>query len=41
MRVVYKDGGVLTCSRIEFYELAIYADEVYVVPYDEIDYVED
>ena len=41
MRIVYKDGGVLECYRLELTELCAYADEIYTIPYDEIDYVED
>ena len=41
MRIVYTDGGVLECHRLELTELCAYADEMYTIPYDEIDYVED
>ena len=41
MRIVYKDGGVLTCSSFVIEGDTIYADDYLLVPINDIEYVED
>lgn len=36
MQIIYNDGGVLTCSRIEISGNSLYADDMYIVRMDEV-----
>lgn len=37
MVIVYMDGGKLECSNAEFFSSNIIADDIYAVPFDEVD----
>lgn len=41
MTIVYKDGGQLDCSMIELCGDHIIADDMYVVPVLDIDFISD
>ena len=41
MRIVYTDGGVLTCSSFTIEGDCLYADDYLIVPISDIDHVED
>lgn len=46
MKIVYTDGEVLECSKIKFYNgdlmlWELYADDVYTVPINDIDHIEE
>ena len=41
MRVMCKDGGVLRCSTITVYPDALYVNDVWTVPIDEIESIEE
>ena len=37
MVIVYKDGGKLSCNYCEFTCSEIIADDIYIVPFEEIE----
>lgn len=41
MKIYYKDGGILECCEIQFGGDTIYADDIYTVPIDDVDHIED
>lgn len=41
MRIVYKDGSILTVARIEVYEKELYCDDVYIVDIPDVDHIEE
>lgn len=41
MVIHYKDGSRLTCSEIELDANCVYADKLYEIPIDDIDYISD
>ena len=41
MKIIYYDGGVLTCSYFEIDNQHIYADDVYIVDINDVERVED
>ena len=41
MVIHYNDGGKLTCSEIEFGANCVYADKLYEIHIDDIDYISD
>lgn len=41
MVIHYNDGGKLTCSEIELGANCVYADKLYEIPIDDIDYISD
>lgn len=40
IKIVYYDGGVLTCNKLEDYGNAYYCDEYRIVYKNEINYIE-
>lgn len=41
MQIIYNDGGVLTCSRIEISGNKLYADDMYIVSLDDVQVILD
>lgn len=41
MQIIYNDGGVLTCNRIEISGNTLYADDMYIVRLDEVQVIVD
>ena len=41
MKVICKDGGVLRCSTITVYSDALYVDDVWTVPIDAVESIEE
>ena len=41
MTIIYKDGGKLECSSIEIYGNTLYADDIYIIPIDDVELIED
>lgn len=41
MKVVYTDGGVLTCNKIEYFDDGIFCDDYRIVKNYEIDHIEE
>lgn len=40
MIIVYNDGSVLECNKIEFYGTLLYCDEVNIVDLCDVDHIE-
>lgn len=40
MTIIYKDGGTLECSSIEVCGDAFYADDIYIIPIDDVELIE-
>ena len=40
MTIVYKDGGLLSCSTVEVSCRELFCDDVYIVPIEDVDHIE-
>ena len=36
MKIIYEDGGVLNCSKVEISDDHVYADDIYCIPVPDI-----
>ena len=41
MQIVYCDGSILECSKIEIYGKDLYADDCYIVPLCDVEKITD
>ena len=41
MKIIYTDGGVLECSYIKVWGGELVADDIYVIPLDEVESIEE
>ena len=41
MKIIYKDGSALECYTIEICGGELYCDDMYIVPVDDVERIED
>lgn len=41
MTIIYKDGSKLECSSIKIYSGSFYVDDMYFIPIDDVELIED